>query len=91
MFWSFWLDVGGTFTDCLARRPDGTLLRRKVLSSGVTKGRAAIGSTGNAVLDLARGEPAGFWRRYGLQLLDSTGQIIAVSTVVDFEAERGVF
>ncbi len=40
--WHFWLDVGGTFTDCLARSPDGTLLRRKVLSSAITKGQAAI-------------------------------------------------
>ena len=37
--WQFWIDVGGTFTDCVARRPDGTLARAKVLSSGVTKGR----------------------------------------------------
>ena len=22
--WQFWIDVGGTFTDCIARRPDGT-------------------------------------------------------------------
>ena len=36
--WSFWLDVGGTFTDCLALRPDGELLRRKVLSSSRVKG-----------------------------------------------------
>jgi hypothetical protein len=37
--WQFWLDVGGTFTDCLGRAPDGTLRRHKVLSSGITKGR----------------------------------------------------
>jgi 5-oxoprolinase (ATP-hydrolysing) len=30
--WHFWIDVGGTFTDCIARRPDGTLLRHKLLS-----------------------------------------------------------
>ena len=36
--WEFWIDVGGTFTDCFGRRPDGTLLRHKLLSSGVTKG-----------------------------------------------------
>jgi 5-oxoprolinase (ATP-hydrolysing) len=31
--WNFWIDVGGTFTDCIARRPDGTLVRHKLLSS----------------------------------------------------------
>ena len=30
--WQFWIDRGGTFTDVVARRPDGTLLTRKLLS-----------------------------------------------------------
>jgi len=31
--WEVWVDTGGTFTDCLARDPDGGLRRAKVLSS----------------------------------------------------------
>ena len=34
----FWIDVGGTFTDCIGKLPDGRLIRHKLLSSGVTKG-----------------------------------------------------
>jgi len=30
--WRFWIDRGGTFTDVVARRPDGTLASRKLLS-----------------------------------------------------------
>ena len=30
--WRFWIDRGGTFTDVVARRPDGALLTRKLLS-----------------------------------------------------------
>ncbi|MEK6592484.1 MAG: hydantoinase B/oxoprolinase family protein [Pseudomonadota bacterium] len=30
--WQFWIDRGGTFTDIVARRPDGTLLTHKLLS-----------------------------------------------------------
>src|SRR5690606_38446033 len=30
--WQFWIDRGGTFTDIVARRPDGQLLTRKSLS-----------------------------------------------------------
>ena len=30
--WQFWIDRGGTFTDVVARRPDGALLTRKLLS-----------------------------------------------------------
>ena len=30
--WQFWIDRGGTFTDIVARRPDGTLVTHKLLS-----------------------------------------------------------
>ena len=30
--WQFWIDRGGTFTDVVARRPDGRLLTHKLLS-----------------------------------------------------------
>lgn len=30
--WDFWIDRGGTFTDIVARRPDGSLVAHKLLS-----------------------------------------------------------
>ena len=30
--WQFWVDRGGTFTDIVARKPDGSLLTHKLLS-----------------------------------------------------------
>ncbi|UCC14012.1 MAG: hydantoinase B/oxoprolinase family protein, partial [Gammaproteobacteria bacterium] len=30
--WQFWIDRGGTFTDVVGRRPDGSLVARKLLS-----------------------------------------------------------
>ena len=30
--WDFWIDRGGTFTDIVARDPEGTLHRAKLLS-----------------------------------------------------------
>ncbi|MCB1874266.1 MAG: hypothetical protein KDI49_20060, partial [Gammaproteobacteria bacterium] len=30
--WQFWIDRGGTFTDIVARTPDGGVLTRKLLS-----------------------------------------------------------
>jgi 5-oxoprolinase (ATP-hydrolysing) len=30
--WDFWIDRGGTFTDIVGRKPDGTLIAHKVLS-----------------------------------------------------------
>ncbi|HEX8611165.1 MAG TPA: hydantoinase B/oxoprolinase family protein [Telluria sp.] len=32
MDWQFWIDRGGTFTDIVARRPDGSLMTHKLLS-----------------------------------------------------------
>src|SRR5690242_20376438 len=32
LHWEFWIDRGGTFTDIVARRPDGRLVARKLLS-----------------------------------------------------------
>jgi 5-oxoprolinase (ATP-hydrolysing) len=31
-FWQFWIDRGGTFTDIVAKKPDGTLQTHKLLS-----------------------------------------------------------
>ena len=30
--WQFWIDRGGTFTDVVARAPDGDVLTHKLLS-----------------------------------------------------------
>ncbi|MBT8130646.1 MAG: hypothetical protein KJO35_00125, partial [Gammaproteobacteria bacterium] len=30
--WQFWVDRGGTFTDVVARHPEGMLISRKLLS-----------------------------------------------------------
>ena len=30
--WEFWIDRGGTFTDVVGKRPDGTLVAHKLLS-----------------------------------------------------------
>ncbi|MFF8637908.1 hydantoinase B/oxoprolinase family protein [Streptomyces pilosus] len=42
--WQFWVDRGGTFTDIVARRPDGRLLTHKVLSDNPAPDRAGPGT-----------------------------------------------
>jgi len=32
--WEFFVDTGGTFTDCFGKDPEGTIHRAKVLSRG---------------------------------------------------------
>lgn len=84
--WEFWIDVGGTFTDCFGRRPDGTLVRHKLLSSGVTKGALGAGSDDSCVVDPARSvDPPDFWRGYTLRLLDDTGRTTAQRRVTAFD------
>ena len=39
--WDFWIDRGGTFTDVVARAPDGTLIARKLLSENASAYRDA--------------------------------------------------
>ena len=42
MAWQFWIDRGGTFTDIVARRPDGALLTHKLLSESARYHDAAV-------------------------------------------------
>jgi len=39
--WQFWIDRGGTFTDIVARDPDGRIMTRKLLSENATRYRDA--------------------------------------------------
>jgi len=40
--WDFWVDRGGTFTDIVARRPDGTITAHKLLSESNAYRDAAV-------------------------------------------------
>jgi len=43
--WQFWIDRGGTFTDIVARKPNGSIIIDKLLSenSGIYKDAAIAG------------------------------------------------
>src|SRR6185369_4382166 len=88
--WEFWIDVGGTFTDCLAKTPDGSMRRHKLLSSGVTKGRVGSGSSQDAIVDTARqGDPPDFWAGWQLTLIGDDGREIDLATVIGFDSSIG--
>ncbi len=55
--WEFWIDRGGTFTDVVARRPDGTLVTRKLLSENPERYRDAAVHAIRELLGLASGAP----------------------------------
>ncbi|MDB5456063.1 MAG: hypothetical protein JWP92_1648 [Caulobacter sp.] len=62
--WEFWIDRGGTFTDIVARRPDGALIIHKLLSenpeqyadAAVAGVRAVLAAAGtpNAAIDAVK-------------------------------------
>ena len=53
--WQFWIDRGGTFTDVVARRPDGILVTRKLLSDNPEHYRDAAIQGIRDLLDTAPG------------------------------------
>ena len=54
--WQFWIDRGGTFTDIVARRPDGTLQTHKLLSENPERYADAAVAGIRHLLGLAPGE-----------------------------------
>ncbi len=57
MKWQFWVDRGGTFTDIVARRPDGSLVASKLLSENPEQYRDAAVEGIRRLLGLAEGQP----------------------------------
>jgi 5-oxoprolinase (ATP-hydrolysing) len=57
MDWQFWIDRGGTFTDIVARRPDGSLVTHKLLSENPEQYRDAAVAGIRHLLGLAPGAP----------------------------------
>ncbi|GAB3456390.1 hydantoinase B/oxoprolinase family protein [Actinophytocola sediminis] len=55
--WQFWVDRGGTFTDIVARGPDGELVTHKVLSENPTRYADAAVAGIRALLRLGADDP----------------------------------
>ena len=88
--WEFWIDVGGTFTDCIARAPSGELQTLKTLSSGFIKGQVASRPMPTQLTDpLRTGVPSDFWRGYEIRFLNTDGQPIERSQVIASDGDSG--
>ncbi|MFM2088095.1 MAG: hypothetical protein RLZZ237_2964, partial [Pseudomonadota bacterium] len=57
MEWQFWIDRGGTFTDIVARRPDGSLATHKLLSENPGQYRDAALAGMRHLMQLAPDAP----------------------------------
>lgn len=88
--WDFWIDVGGTFTDCVARSPNGELVTFKTLSSGATQGQVEAVADSRRLQDGRRSDdPTGFWVGSTIRFVDQSAWTIHETTVIHFDPHRG--
>ncbi len=82
--WDFWIDRGGTFTDIVGRRPDGSLIAHKLLSENPEAYRDAAVQGIRDLLGLKTGEaiPAG---RVGAVKMGTT---VATNALLERKGER---
>jgi len=68
--WQFSIDVGGTFTDVVARRPDGSIVTFKLLSSGAIRGNGRCNRERRLVSHESRTqEPNDYWKGYRVAVI----------------------
>ncbi len=88
--WQFWVDVGGTFTDCVALSPSGTLHTHKTLSSGRVKGAVENVATNSLNDHLRKGDPPDFWIGWTFTLRNSAGHLFFQTKVTRFDSSIGM-
>ncbi len=82
--WQFWIDRGGTFTDIVARRPDGTLTTHKLLSENPERYADAAVAGIRALLGIAPGEPVPAERIDAVKM----GTTVATNALLERKGER---
>jgi 5-oxoprolinase (ATP-hydrolysing) len=82
--WDFWIDRGGTFTDVVGRRPDGTLVAHKLLSENPEAYRDAAVQGVRDLLGLAKGEPIPPGRVGAVKM----GTTVATNALLERKGER---
>lgn len=88
--WQFAVDVGGTFTDCIASCPNGIEHRFKLLSSGVFKGSALLTKGSRNLQDKRRCvDPTDFWNTWTVQIKNDSCDATHDYNVIDFDNETG--
>jgi 5-oxoprolinase (ATP-hydrolysing) len=84
--WQFWIDRGGTFTDVVARTPDGAIVTRKLLSENPERYRDAAVHGIREVLQLAPGAPIPAERIEAVKM----GTTVATNALLERKGDRVV-
>jgi 5-oxoprolinase (ATP-hydrolysing) len=84
--WDFWIDRGGTFTDIVGRKPDGTLVAHKLLSENPEAYRDAAVQGIRDLLGLAKGEPIPPGRVGAVKM----GTTVATNALLERKGDRTI-
>jgi 5-oxoprolinase (ATP-hydrolysing) len=84
--WQFWIDRGGTFTDIVARRPDGALITHKLLSESERYDDAAI----QGIRNLLGVEPGAALPTRDIDAV-KMGTTVATNALLERKGDRTVF
>jgi 5-oxoprolinase (ATP-hydrolysing) len=84
--WEFWIDRGGTFTDIVARRPDGRLIAHKLLSDNPRAYRDAAVAGVRELLGVRPGDPIPAERIGSVRL----GTTVATNALLERKGEPTV-
>jgi len=84
--WQFWIDRGGTFTDVVARRPDGTLVTHKLLSENPERYADAALAGIREILGLRSDEPIPAGEIEAVKM----GTTVATNALLEHKGERTV-
>ena len=87
MTWQFWIDRGGTFTDIVARRPDGTLITHKLLSENPERYDDAAIAGIRELLGVAPGAALPVERIDAVKM----GTTVATNALLERKGDRTVF
>ncbi len=82
--WDFWIDRGGTFTDVVGRRPDGSLTAHKLLSENPEAYADAAVQGIRDLLDLKSGEPIPAGRVGAVKM----GTTVATNALLERKGDR---
>jgi len=84
--WQFWIDRGGTFTDVVARAPDGTLKTHKLLSENPEQYEDAALQGIRDLLGVAKGDPIPSARVEAVKM----GTTVATNALLERKGDRTV-
>ena len=82
--WQFWIDRGGTFTDIVARKPDGSLVTHKLLSENPERYLDAAVHGIRELLDVPMGSPIPAAQIEAVKM----GTTVATNALLERKGER---